>query len=134
ISLLFCPHHEIFGLDLPLLRVIAAGTSGAGVGSLSFHSSGKTGSVIRRRSRGVKLSSPEQFAAVGVDTHYLLQEAMFSVEGKTSLSGSCMGKLQIQTLAEAQERIFPEDIGMSGFHVRKHHTGGDVLAVFFDSP
>ena len=30
--------------------------------------------------------------------------------------------------AEAQEPILPEDIGMSGFHVRKHHTGEDVLA------
>jgi hypothetical protein len=40
----------------------------------------------------------------------------------------------IQALAEAQETVFPEDIGMSGFLVRKHHTSGDVLAVFFDSP
>jgi len=40
----------------------------------------------------------------------------------------------IQALAEAQEIVFPEDIGMGGFHVRKHHTGEDVLPVFFGSP
>jgi hypothetical protein len=42
--------------------------------------------------------------------------------------------IKTHTLAEAQESIIPEDIEMSGFHVRKQHTGEDFLSVFFDSP